>query len=462
MQRSNINLKGALVVKNNIKILTFWVLISSLFFGTASANANTQRNVFFLSLKDAEKNFSIKSKNILEKKADAKAALFKAQAQKNLSLPQLNFESSYKYISEIPQVDMGIKQIDMGDNNNYSFGVSASWLLWDDKQIKKAYMSLLALSKAKETIANLTQKIELFKLRVAYYKTQVAIEECHLLKKSLDLAKRQNQDITKNYTSGACSKLDKLNSDRSVANYKLDYTQSLANFSSAFFDLLNVMETTETFKEEETPVPYNLDENGKEIKLDSISDTIKNFNFEDIKFSPQKNLEVVSLGYVQESLKLAYESQKSQDSMQIKLYAKSSYDYPNGPITEDVHQNIVGVSASFPLWDWQINKKLEFEKKQKAKAAQYRKEKKRIEVTKTWEKIQTQIRQSKKQIEVAKDAITLSEKVANLGFDAYKNGKITFVELEEANLKLLKAKVQHLKINAKLLSQMALLETMSY
>ncbi|MHA0111990.1 TolC family protein, partial [Klebsiella pneumoniae] len=60
---------------------------------------------------------------------------------------------------------------------------------------------------------------------------------------------------------------------------------------------------------------------------------------------------LVALSKLGDAERLAAESKDNELMPTIQLFAKSAYEYPNGPLDERVWQNSYGLSVSMPIFD---------------------------------------------------------------------------------------------------------------
>lgn len=145
----------------------------------------------------------------------------------------------------------------------------------------------------------------------------------------------------------------------------------------------------------------------------------------------------------------------------IQLQARSSYEYPNGPVLEKVQQNSVSAALSMPLWDWGRTGAAAAQAGAQAEAAEARMDQAWSEAVRDWTKAEDQLRSLRDLRKLIDEAVAESREAAGLVYEAYRNGRLNYLDVETANLKALQAKVLLVRNNIQMLMQTAILSSLA-
>ena len=386
--------------------------------------------------------------------AELAAAKNKTDVVNGSLYPKLVLDASYKYINEVPSLDLpgGVKSA-FGDNHNYSIGPILSWTLWDSGSIQKTLTSARALESSKEFEKKLTKKNLLLNTRIAYFKVQLKQEQLRLVTDSLKLAESQYKDIQNRVEAGASTRIDLLSAHKQVLNLKIESRQLQSDLSNEIRDLFAIAGLAQKV------------EFSKSIVVDSISNSLKKFSQYDNKTLAMSDLDQHPLIRVYnsnaESMRATSESFLSKRYPKITMFAKTSIEYPNGPILERFHQNTIGINVTLPIFDSGLSRAESSEKMNMALAIENRREQSRIDLYRDWEKSQDQLQGLKDKIAIYKKAVTESEEQARLVYSSYRFGRSSFLEVQTSNLHALELKVHSTANDIQILMQLAYLASIS-
>ena len=434
-------------------------------FAALSLSAFAETPVLKITLHDAEIEV-IKGSNLLKSSiSEEEASDFHRKSQFAALLPRLSVEGSYQYITTVPEMAIGnLPPIRLTTNSMYSVGPVLRYTLWDSFSAKKGYDSVSKLAEARVEDRKNTELQLLLSTRISYVQVQLASEELRLVNNSLSLARAQNRDISTRFKSGAASRLDSVTSERTVLNYELQFKQRQTNLSATLKDLLallndtgkNAMETDLSH-----PGPLDVDQVSLVLQLDSLADSISNEgqsgNFSFNEDQPQ----LKSLKLQAEASDLAASGQTAKLFPVIQVSAKTSFDYPNGPIAEQIHQNTLMLGVSLPFYLGDPTWHLASEKRKEAEAERFRGEQLRIDIGRDFRKLQEQLNSLHDQRDLAAKDVKMSEEVANLYYNSYKAGKSNILDVQTANNLALQAKVNAARLDAQMLSQIDTLKALS-
>lgn len=426
--------------------------------------------VLKLELKRVQKDAINNSSRIKALESEYEALKCQVSSQYALLLPKLNFDATGRYVTEVPSLTLpvfGNSEKKLSDNFNYSVGPSINYIAWDGS-IRNNYKSIKNLAESKLKEIENAEKQVILTARVAYLQVQLASEQLKLVADYVNLAQAQYNDINLNYKSGAKSKIDELMASQELSGRKKQFNQARIDFSLSLRELFAI---TGEVKELNVSLPLpeginivgveNIDSAGVYISLDSIENL--STDFQDI-YKKARNPEhpvLVSLDKLAESYKNFSESYKSNLFPKVQLSAKTSIDYPNGPDFTNFNQNVFSASAVFPLFEFNRSKKQSEEQSSRAVSVEKRREQAEKEILRDWNKATDQISVLKIQQEINAQYIKESQELLDLVYGSYKVGRSTFLELQNANLKSLDAKIQSVRTDIQILIQLAVLDSMS-
>ena len=196
-----------------------------------------------LSLIQAEEKTLNTSNMLKASNNDFEASQFQSEAQFQSLLPKLNLSGNYQYNDYIPKIAISpsAPSIPFGTHDIYSIGPTLTYTLWDGFSNKDSYQSAKLIADAKKEEQKNTNHQLLLSIRTAYVLVQLELEELKLIHGSLSLAKAQNRDVGLRFKAGSASKLDVVNSERSVLNYEIQFQKRQADLAFTLKDFLSLI-----------------------------------------------------------------------------------------------------------------------------------------------------------------------------------------------------------------------------
>jgi outer membrane protein TolC len=279
-------------------------------------------------------------------------------------------------------------------------------------------------------------------VRTSYIRAQLAQQETRVVLESFELAKSQSSEIAQRFRAGSASRLDSLNAQREVATYELKFSQSRAEEEAAGIDLLSLT------GEKDPAVPP------QGLKLDSLQVSGERLEIKTLAtFSPEQHPLAVAQNALAQSAEHAATSQLRSYWPNVQFQARTSLDYPNGPVREQFHQNTLQVNLSMPVWDWGYTGDQVAQKRAEAQSALAKRENALVELRREYQKILARLESLKSQKTTALQIVKQSESVARLVYQAYRAGRSSLVDVQAANLRALEAKLQLARVEASSLVQ---------
>jgi outer membrane protein TolC len=419
---------------------------------------------FDLTLQDAENrvvNVSNQLKGLVSVQA---AATEQADAQFSALLPSLTFDAHYYYLTNVPSLSLPIPGMNetfpFGSHNNYTVGPTLRYTLFDMGQAHDAYRGLDLLAQSRDEDRKAGELQLLLNVRMSYLRVQLALEELRLLNSSLALSRAQNHDIESNFRAGAATRLDRVDSQRDVINYELQFEQKQSELAADFKDLLALVQMDpggDLFK----PGPPGVSGVELELNLDPLQRSLQ--QADQWRFAPpdETQPQVRSQELLTESYERQAKSEKAGLYPVVQVSANASIQYPNEIFLESVEQNTFAVTLSMPLFEGSHTRHLAAEKEKEAESARFNREQTRIDMDRDYGKALVLLKSLKDQQRLAIDDVQRSRDAANLYYQSYKGGKINLIDVQSANNRALTAQVNAARIDAQILNQLFILKSMS-
>ena len=425
-------------------ILSFWLFgfsvfdVDSIVAHAAPLTPITSAPAHLLTLSAAMKYAIENSPALHATEQNLEASTHASSAQWNSSyLPRLSLNGNLRHVSEVPEIQIGPSKMPFGDHKGYSVGPALTYTIWDSGSRGNLQDSLIELVKAKRELKEATALQVQLVTETAYIQTQLTQEVLELTRKAAELSRGQNHDIARRLHSGAVSQLDAMAAQMDVSLYELKVAQSEGDFATSVAELQALVGP--------------LDETS-ELRLENLTDSAE--RSAQMKPPPlsHEHPQILAQTHLAKSLTAAAQAQSSGYWPTLQAQVKSTIDYPNGPILEEIHQNTAMVNMSWSLWDWGSTKNLTAEKRAEAQAAEFQKEQMDIEWDRDYQKASALLESLRTQRKKANDLAQQAERLAKLNYSTYKVGKLTFLQVQTANLKWLEARIRKTQVDAQFLS----------
>ena len=415
------------------------------------------------------------SPRLLAIRSEEDSARSHAEAQHTFLFPKLYLDASYRYQSVVPSLTFplpGAPNLSFGDNNNYSIGPALQWTALDFGANLNSWKSASETEKAKSQERQSVERQVLLLVRQAYFRVQLALEQMHIISDSLALSEAQYQDIRHRYQAGTSSRLDSLSAHKEVLSYSVQLRRSQADLSAAIRELYAVsgeplpadfskpvtavLQKDASRAENEAPTVW--------VQADPISESLETVKTEvPLKYDlpMDANPQLQTLAHQSESALKAGDASQSGLYPKLQFSAKSSYDYPNGPIKDHIQQNIVAMSLTMPLFEFSRTRLEAQATRSQALALEARREQSLLDLQRDWNQALDQLAALQEQQKLLRESAAESVEVARLTYDSYTAGRSTFLEVQSANLRSLDARVQATRNDVQILIQLALINNLA-
>ena len=424
-----------------------------------------------LSLKDAEAAALADSPRLRSAELEAEAADNLARSQRSILYPRLELESSAKYVTEVPEISLpvpGARALKLGDNWNYTVGPSLYWTAFDNGARRYGWRSLKELAQSKHRQAEGVRREIILQARSDYFKLELSLEQTVLIGDSLKLAQAQYEDIRLNVKAGVKSRIDELLSHQELLARRRELQQARAALAQSLRDLfaltglgggldasfaMDLSARDSMPKDVEPPTLF--------LGVDTIEDSLMALEPARSAQPDPSHPNLEALSELSRSLRSASQSYASEKWPIVQLMARTSLDYPNGPILKQINQNTAGISVSMPLFEYGKNDEKTKENANRASSAQESRKQLEDDILRDWRKSHDRLKSLAGQQETNKLAAQEARELAALVYDSYKAGRSTYIEVETANLRELEAKVQTADTGAQILLELAILAGLS-
>ncbi len=426
-----------------------------------------------LDLARAERLALDHSQMVKAKILEMEAAKAKANSQFSLFWPSLAIEGTINYAAKIPNLElnlphMGSVSFPFGDHTNYSLGAVAAWDFWDSGRTYYQWKALQHAVEAKKLDVVLARQKVLLDTRLAYFKTQLALEQARLLQDALKVNQNQYTDIEHKQQAGTASRADSLASHLQV----LDSLTALANARTQLSDnireLLHLTGQVEDYDVTYPMAPGQLQGRSPQepnptvvVEFDKLSTSLTVFNPAGQatldEHHPQNQ-------FFEELAKMARRTSLSIESNHwptLQLSARTGLEYPNGPVNEKVYQNRAGAKAEWLLFKGSQITHLEQEQAIQAQQYEHQRNETKLNLKLQWLKTQAQWQLQRQQEQTLLQAVKETELLARLTYQAYLAGQVDYIKVQAANLQVVQTKTKKVQAQVQQLIQLAILDSLA-
>jgi outer membrane protein TolC len=435
-----------------------------------SVSASAQTPALTLGLAQTEAAAREHSLSARAAAAEAAAAGDREGEQFASLLPRLTLDGYYRYQTVVPELSLGPGQParPFGDHRATSIGPTLSWTLWDQGALYQSWRAQKARASSAEAQVRLAERQTLLGARLAYAQAQLAREQVLELSDSLSLADAEDRDIQKRFKAGSASRIDTLSSRQDSLQRRRQFLQAQAEFGAALrelFQLTGLGGGLDLARPLDARVSNaaaaGLDAPTLLVTLDDLSSVPPVLAAaENASLDPAHPALAAYAGQA-EAARLTAAGLRAGRGPTVKLTARASYDYPNGPVLESVTQKSVGLTASLPLFEGRQIVQAVDEQKRLASAAESRRNLASEELARDWDKARVALSSLRAQLDVDQRSAADAEELAKLVYLSYRTGSSNYLEVQSANLRALEAKVQTARTRAQILIQLATLAALA-
>ncbi len=444
-------------------IITFFA--QTLFFTALLASTDSKEIPLFKQGLQEATSQALANSNILKSAtATSDAANSQAESASAGLLPNLSIMGAYSYQKEVQATVLPFGNTILGEHENYAVGPVINYTLFDGGKDRAFAKSLELLAQVKKAgHASFKKQVELL-IAQTYFRTQYALRELTHTAKLLKLSQDQGRDINLRFRAGAASRLDQTLAHREVIGYKVKFMQAQTNLASNIRDLMaltgetGALDTARPIPEElANELPDDIDLPTLKVSLDNLLSTLKEHGNFNGAATIANHPEVQLLQNQKQAALAAIDSERAAMWPKIALQAKTQYIFPEIGIEEKNIQSSFGFTLSFSVFDWGIISNRVAQKSSEALSAQYQKNQKEIDLSRDYSKAKDSLSNLLTQQKLGAQNIKDAREVEQLTYQAYQAGKVRYLDVQDANLKLLQTEVNLAQIESTILMQTAVL-----
>ncbi|MDR0291590.1 MAG: TolC family protein [Elusimicrobium sp.] len=390
------------------------------------------------------------------------------QTYKNVSsslYPVINFEANGSYVTEVPKLNLGPETFKFGDNRSYSLGPVLYYTLFDYGARADAGKSAKSAYEAAQAQLDWGRKSVLLSVRLAYFKLTADLENMFLLAGQLEVARRQSSDVRAAFNAGAKSDLDVYTADKQVLSLLSQINAARAATAADLRDLFEF--TVDDFGVNPS---YPLDARlantaGLEpasvlLSVDSVDAALENFDVYNYFNFDAEGPKLLAQDKMIEYYNRVAASYKSSLWPKVALKAGAYWEYPNGPLREDVFLGRGALSVVVPLFEGSRARSKAEEQKRYAAAASAQKEQVYNNLKKIFDGAKDRLNSIKTEKKLAERIIENNKRAVDLTYSAYKAGNVTFLEVDAADNKLTEGKINLVGLKIENLTKLAVVASL--
>lgn len=423
-----------------------------------------------LDLSTVERETLSHSPRLAATRETARAAAFQAGAQRSRLWPTVGLEGSYRYQTEVPAIHSSPvgPAIELGDNPNYSIGPALNWMAWDSGAIRNSAQSLTSQASARSEDVRATENQLLLAARRGLFQVQGTAERLRLLADALALAQAQRDDVDIRTKAGAASRQDLLQAETEVLTRRREFREAQTAFAVTLRDLLALVGLKGN-QDLSRPLPEDLAlRRPKDVPAPSASILLSPPNVLRAAFAPAADRpfdparpEILALAFQANAAKQSARAERAGHWPTLQVAAKTSRDYPNGPVHEEITQNQAGAVARWPLFEGgRVSREVQA-KESLAQATEDRRRQTEEDLYRDWQRARERLAGFREEELIIQESVEQRRRLAQLVYETYKLGRATFLEVQAANLGLLQEQVQAVKAEVEILSELALLSSLT-
>lgn len=419
-------------------------------------------NITRLSLKQCENSALSKYYKVKEAQYHAQAAQQNLKSNNKSLYPTLSLNATTGYSAVLPSLSIMGNNETFGDYWNYCIGPTISYILFDNGAKNANYRSTQNLYESKLQDLEWEKKNVIVSVRLKYFQIQAILEKIYILGERLNLAENQYKDITINYKSGTKSKLDLLMAHKQVllAQNQIELARSkLSKFLRELFIL-----TQDNFSIDLSyPIDYRLTKQqyiktaSCILKADNVAESIKEFSVYENYIFDNLNPQLLSLERIMQYYINVANSYKSQKWPFVKLQGSGYYQYPNGPVKEEILQGTADLILSMPIFEFGNKEALSKANKLTSKAVEEQKTGLIKALKRDFNNAKDQIYVIDIQECINNKIVQDNQKIVELTYTSYQLGQATFLEVQTANFELSQSKIDLIDLKIEKLANLAVI-----
>lgn len=391
-----------------------------------------------------------------------------ARSLRGKFMPRFGIEGSFKRVSEVPTLPLPAGNFTLTDNESYSIGSGVHYTLFRGGADLNAWKSAKAQSRSKRLQDQLLRRQRRLAAELAYFQAQLAAEQVRLLVESYKVEEQQHRDIQNQFRAGSAARTDLLSAHQQTLNRRRQLLDARADLAVALREVTrltglgaDVDPRLPLDGQTGSAPPENVDAPTVVLEIPAPSDTIARLTAQFRREFDQGQPGIAFLSELADAARLAAKSLQGARWPELSVMGKVSRDYPNGPIRETITQRTIGASLNFPLF---AGGELFYGARAKtgeAKAVEKDRDAIARDLLSSWGQANDQLAALRAQQPLFDATIREARELARLQYQSYRAGRARYLDVEDANLKVLQARTDAARADVRILVQLATLESLS-
>lgn len=417
-----------------------------------------------LPLAACEKDALAFSPAVKEAEAKARAAFAAYGASKSALYPSLYLDAKGSWVSDTPELDLGPRRFEFGSRWGGSAGPTLEYTLFDNGARSSAARARFSAYEASLRELDSARRAALLNVRQAYFTVQRDLEHIYLTSEQLKVARKQLADVRSAYRAGAKSRLDVLMAEKQALRAAVEVSSSRGALGAHLRDLFKLTGTDYGINP-----AYALDWRVTEelagrttavVRADEPEDSVRVLSAARELHFDAESPRLAALDALTRQYEYAARGYAASVWPRLGLSAGAYWEYPNGPLHEDVFLGRAGASLRLPLFEGGKNRDLARSERYSAQAARER----RAELQNALEALFYSARDRLQSLDVeetlARELTEAARRSAALTYEAYRAGSVTFLEVDDANLALLQSRITLSDLYIQRLGSLAVLDNL--
>jgi len=175
----------------------------------------------------------------------------------------------------------------------------------------------------------------------------------------------------------------------------------------------------------------------------------------------EQHLEVQTLVAQAQSSKMASQSEKAALWPTLQLRAVEQYQYPNAVFPESTWQGLYGVTVNLPLFEGNSSRNRSAQRLNESRSFDFQREQRVTDLTRDAAKALDTLASLKEQRRTSEENVQLAREVEKLTYASYRSGQARYLDVQDADVKLLQAEVLEAQLESAILSQTAIVDYLS-
>lgn len=400
------------------------------------------------------------------KAAQAQAASAQAayESTRGNLYPSLYLDAAGSWTSEVPQMQVGPQLFEFGSEWGYSVGPTLEYVLFDNGARSSAAKSAQEAYQSKLAEYDLARKQALLQVRQAYFSIQRDLENLFLLSEQLKVARKQLADVQSAYQAGAKSRRDVLLAEKQALRTAVDASAARAELARDLRELFKLT-GTDFGIDPHYPLDWRVREKlegntSAVIRADDPAQTVRQFApFAQLTFD-EDTPRLAAYDGVIKSYEYAARGYAAAVWPRVGVSAGAYAQYPNGPIQEDVFLGKAGLSLRLPLFEGKKNRSQAQAKERAADAAREQKHETQEALKALFLSAKDSLGALDIESGLARRLAETASQSADLTYQAYNAGAVTFLEVDDANLSALQSRIMLNELNIRRLNGLAVLDSL--